>query len=109
MGGSTAGTERMGGWLDSAGRLYPADAYEHLQVAAILRATGDGPKEPWDVADSWVCVKTSGQFLCSVRHVTQAQLDTLGDMIHAAPDSTYRTRLLDSLRELQALELAFCE
>lgn len=93
----------MGGWIAPDGRFYPAGHNEHIGIAAALRATGRGPKDPWDVADPWLKVKTHGEVLFSI-YLTQAQLDTVGDMLIAAPDCPYRSLLLASLRGLHELE-----
>jgi len=93
----------LGGWIAPNGAFYSAGYNEHIGVAERLRATGDGPKDPWDVADPWLLVKNHGQVLFSV-YLTQAQVDTVGDMLIAAPASGYRSRLLASLRDLQELE-----
>lgn len=103
LAGQEAGRQRLGGWISPNGEFYPADHYEHLRVAQQLRATGDGPKDPWDVNDPWLMVKSHGEVLFSV-YLTQAQVDTVGDMLLAAPNSTYRSLLLGSLRSLQELE-----
>jgi hypothetical protein len=101
--GADAGAARRGGWIAPDGRFYAAGYNEHLSVAAMLRATGSGPKDPWDVADPWLLVKCHGEVLYSV-YLTQAQLDTLGDMLRAAPDGPYRSQLIASLRGLRELE-----
>jgi hypothetical protein len=93
----------LGGWIAPRGTFYPAGYNEHIRVAKRLRATGDGPKDPWDVVDPWLLVKSHGEVLFSV-YLTQAQIDTVGDMLMAAPDSGYRSRLLASLRSLHELE-----
>jgi hypothetical protein len=101
--GAEAGASCSGGWIAPDGRFYPAGYNQHLHVASALRATGCGPKDPWDVADVWLLVKSHGEVLFSI-YLTQAQLDTLGDMLAAAPDCTYRSLLLASLRGLHDLE-----
>jgi hypothetical protein len=103
MPGHEAGARCLGGWIAPTGAFYPAGYNEHIRVAEQLRATGSGPKDPWDVADPWLLVKSHGQMLFSV-YLTQAQIDTVGDMLVAASDSGYRSRLLASLRGLHELE-----
>jgi hypothetical protein len=105
MTGTDAGAERRGGWIAPDGKFYPAGFNEHLRVAEMLRAAGGGPKDPWDVADPWLLVKSHGEVLFSV-YLTQAQLDTLVDMLRAAPDCPYRSQLIASLRRLRELETA---
>jgi hypothetical protein len=93
----------LGGWIAPNGAYYAAGYNEHIGVAEQLRATGDGPKDPWDVADPWLLVKSHGEVLFSV-YLTQAQVDAVGDVLMAAPDSAYRSELLASLRGLHELE-----
>src|SRR5690348_12730400 len=59
--GDEAGARCLGGWIAPNGAFYPAGYNEHIGVAEKLRATGDGPKDPWDVADPWLMVKNHGQ------------------------------------------------
>lgn len=103
MSAREAGAQCLGGWIAPDGRFYRADYNEHIRVAERLRATGSGPKDPWDVADPWLLVKSYGEVLFSV-YLTQGQLDTVGDMLRAAPDTSYRSYLLASMRELRELE-----
>jgi hypothetical protein len=98
-----AGARCLGGWIAPDGSFYPAAYGEHIRVAERLRATGAGPKDAWDVADPWLLVKSHGEVLFSI-YLTQPQLDTVGDMLTAAPDSPYRDRLRESLRGLRELE-----
>jgi hypothetical protein len=98
-----AGAGCFGGWIAPNGTFHPTGYSEHLRVAEGLRATGDGPKDPWDVADPWLMVRSSGEVVFSI-YLTQAQLDTVGDMLRAAPDTPYRSQLLKSLRRLHELE-----
>lgn len=103
MTGAQAGTSCSGGWIAPDGGFYPTRYNEHIRVAATLRTTGSGPKDPWDVNDPWLKVESDGEVLFSV-YLTQGQLDTVGDMLRAAPDCPYRSRLLASLRGLHELE-----
>jgi len=100
-----AGAQRMGGWIAPGGRFYPAAHYEHIGVAAALRANGGGPCEPWGMRDGWVLVKTHGEVLALPGRMTQPQLDTLGDMLEAAPEGRHRSALLASLRQLRDMEM----
>jgi len=93
----------MCGWIGPDGRFYPAPQFHHIRVAAELRATGGGPRDPWNMRDGWVMVRAHGEVL-ALPSPTQAQMDTLGDMLRAAPESLYRSNLLASLRELRDLE-----
>lgn len=105
--GSAAGARQLGGWISREGKFYAASPYEHLSIAARLRAMGDGPAEPWHPhRDPWINVKSHGEVIALPGRVSQAQLDTLGDMLLSAPHSHYRSHLLDSLRTLTMLELA---
>jgi hypothetical protein len=94
----------MGGWIAPGGRFYPAPQFHHIRVAYELRATGDGPADPWNMRDGWCMVRASGEALVLPRRVTQPQLDTLADMLIAAPDGSYRSWLLSSLRRVRELE-----
>jgi hypothetical protein len=98
-----AGASCSGGWIAPDGRFYATRYNEHIRIASALRATGSGPKDPWDVADPWLKVMSDGEVLFSV-YLTQGQLDTVGDMLRAAPDCSYRSQLLESLRGLHELE-----
>jgi hypothetical protein len=100
-----AGAGQLAGWIALDGRFYPAPQYHHIRVAHELRATGDGPADPWDMRDGWVMVKAHGEVLVLPRRVTQPQLDTLADMLIAAPDGPYRSWLLASLRRVRELEM----
>ena len=100
-----AGQAGIGGWIAPAGEFYPASKYQHIRVGHELRRTGGGPTEPWDMRDGWVMVRWSGEALALPDRVTQPQLDTLADMLIAAPVGPYRSELLTSLRRLQELEV----
>ena len=102
--GAEAGRKRLGGWIGNDGRFYAAPWLHHLRIAAELRATGDGPGDPWDMRDGWVMVRCHGEVIALPDRVSQAQLDTLADMLLAAPDTPYRSELMASLRLL--LEMA---
>ncbi|TMC11711.1 MAG: hypothetical protein E6J41_05165 [Chloroflexi bacterium] len=104
LSGTEAGRRRTGGWIAPAGTFYSAQYLHHLRVAAELRATGDGPGDPWDMRDGWVMVRCHGEVIALPDRVSQAQLDTLADMLLAAPDTPYRSELMASLRLL--LEMA---
>lgn len=54
--------------------------------------------------DGWVMVKAHGEALVLPGRATQPQLDSLADMLVAAPDGTYRSGLLASLRQLREQE-----
>jgi hypothetical protein len=94
----------MCGWIAPDGRFYRAPYLHHIRVAAELRGTGGGPTDPWDMRDGWAMVKVHGEALVLPHRVTQSQLDALGDMLIAAPESRYRSALLTSLRALHELE-----
>jgi len=94
----------MGGWVSPGGEFFPAPHYHHLRVAAELRATGAGPGDPWRMTDGWCMVRANGEALVLSRKVTQSMLNTLADMLIAAPDGSYRSALLASLRLLRELE-----
>jgi hypothetical protein len=49
-------------------------------------------------------VRASGEALALPRRLTQSQLDTLRDMLIAAPAGMYRSNLLDSLRRVREME-----
>jgi hypothetical protein len=76
----------------------------HLRIAARLRATGDGPVDPWTMRDGWVMVRATGEVIALPDYLSQPQWNTLGDMLIAAPDGQYRSRLLDSIHTIQQLE-----
>lgn len=99
-----AGRRQQGGWLDVRGRFYPAAYLQHIETAALLRATGDGPSDPWIMRDGWVMVKSYGEVIALPGRLTQPQIDSLGDMLCNAPDDLYRKNLLTSLRNLQRME-----
>jgi hypothetical protein len=100
-----AGARCLGGWIGPDGRFFVAAHWEHERVAARLRLMGSGPRDPWDVSDRWCLVKTSGQVLGALP--TQAQLDTVGELIQAAPfDCGYRAALREWLREVAGMEMA---
>lgn len=106
LSGHEAGAQCFGGWLDASGRFYHAPYLHHVRVAAVLRATGDGPADPWDMArTSWAMVKAHGEVLALPGRLTQPQLDTLADMLLAAPAGRWRSDLLASLRQLREVEL----
>jgi hypothetical protein len=90
----------LGGWIAPDGRFYPAPWLHHLRVAAELRATGAGPADPWLMRDGWVMVRATGEVIALPGRAAQAQLDTLGDMLCAAPHGSYRSLLRESLRTL---------
>lgn len=102
--GHDAGRGRVGGWIAPDGRFYPAPWLHHLRVSAALRATGDGPTEPWDMRDGWAMVRADGEVVVLPYQLTQPQLDTLGDMMMAAPASPYRSHIVASLRQLREVE-----
>jgi len=54
--------------------------------------------------DGWVIVKLHGEALALPFLLTQAQVDALGDMLVAAPESGYRSNVLASPRRLRELE-----
>jgi hypothetical protein len=76
----------------------------HLRTAAELRATGDGPVDPWTMRDRWVMVRATGDVIALPDYLSQPQWDTLGDMLIAAPEGPYKSRLVDSIRTIQQLE-----
>jgi hypothetical protein len=100
---AAAGADRRPGWIAPDGRFYAAERWTHVRMAAQLRATGDGPADPWTMADGWVLVRAHGEAVC-LPGITQAQWDTLGDLLIAAPPGVYRRHLLESLRQLRDLE-----
>jgi hypothetical protein len=100
-----AGQAGIGGWIAPAGAFYPASKYQHIRIALELRRAGGGPTEPWDMRDGWVMVRSTGEALALPDRVSQPQLDTLADMLIAAPVGPYRSELLTSLRRLQELEI----
>jgi len=101
-----AGHRQLGGWIDPRGRFYPAAYCAHIRVAFLLRETGEGPAEPWLMAESWwAMVKSHGEVIARPDRLSQAQLDSLSDMLMAAPDGPYRSSLLASLRQLRELEM----
>ena len=100
-----AGQAGIGGWIAPTGEFYPASKYQHIRVGLQLRRTGGGPTEPWDMRDGWVMVRWCGEALALPDRVTQPQIDTLADMLIAAPVGPYRSELLTSLRRLQELEI----
>src|SRR5215472_8629274 len=89
-----AGTTRRGGWIAPCGEFYPCARWEHVQVAAELRASGSGPVDPWDMRDGWCMVKADGELLALPHRLSQPQLDALGDILLGAPESPYRSSLL---------------
>src|SRR5437588_11039001 len=99
MSGIQAGSEQRGGWIAPDGKFYPAAWMQHIHVADQLRATGQGPTEPWDMRDGWVMVRTHGEVVC-LYGLTQPQWDTLGDLLQAAPPGVYRASVLASVRQL---------
>src|SRR2546430_12266786 len=99
-----AGRTGSGGWIAPDGRFYPAPQYGHISVARELRQTGGGPREPWDMRDGWIMVRSSGEALALPHRITQPQLDTLAAVLIIAPVGLYRSALLASLRQLQELE-----
>jgi hypothetical protein len=101
---AAAGAARLSGWIAPDGRFYSAPYLHHIRVAYELRATGEGPTDPWDMRDGWVMVRANGEALVLPNKLTQPQLDTLADMLIAAPESPYRSALLASLRRLRELE-----
>jgi hypothetical protein len=101
--GTEAGARCSGGWIAPDGAFYPAAYNKHLRVASELRSTGSGPKDAWNVDDPWLLVKCHGEVLFSI-YLTQAQMDTVGDMLLATPASGYRSQLLASIRGLRELE-----
>ena len=101
-----AGQAGIGGWIAPDGEFYPAEKYQHIRVGVELRRTGGGPTEPWDMRDGWVMVRWCGEALALPDRVTQPQVDTLADMLIAAPAGPYRSELLTSLRRLQELEIS---
>jgi hypothetical protein len=101
--GGQAGSERLAGWIAPDGKFYPAAWMHHLQVAEQLRATGLGPTEPWDMRDGWVMVRAHGEVVY-LFGLTQAQWDTLGDLLHATASGPFRTNVITSLRQLRDLE-----
>src|SRR5262245_60442259 len=104
---SEAGVDRRAGWLSPEGPFYPCARWKHISMAARLREAGAGPADPWRMTDGWIMVRENGEVVALPGRVTQAQLDTLMDMLVAAPlDSGYRAWMLDSLRQLAELEPA---
>lgn len=101
--GADAGVARRSGWIAPDGKFYPAARWTHVRMAERLRATGDGPADPWTMADGWVLVRAHGEAVCLPR-ITQAQWDTLGDMVVSAPAGAYRSHLLKSMRELREMD-----
>ena len=101
-----AGRERLGGWLDQQGRFYASDQWQHLEIARRLRLTGDGPADPWmPERSSWILVKSYGEAVAMPFRTSQAQWDSLGEILtHAPEDSSYQHYLRVSLRQLQSLE-----
>lgn len=104
MPGEAAGRNRMGGWIAPDGTFYPAQRFHHLRIGAELRGTGDGPSDPWDMRDGWLMVRAHGEVLVLPDRLTQAQLDTLGDMLTAAPDGGFRSYILEALRTLREVQ-----
>ncbi len=102
---TVAGQRQLGGWMDQRGRFYPAAFGAHIRIAFLLRETGEGPTEPWDMRDGWCLVKANGDVWVLPNRVAQPQLDSLGDMLIAAPGGLYRSHLLLSLRRLRELEM----
>ena len=100
-----AGHAGIGGWIAPDGRFYPASKYQLIRIALELRRAGGGPTEPWTMRDGWVMVRSTGEALALPDRVSQPQLDTLADMLIAAPVGPYRSELLTSLRRLQELEI----
>jgi hypothetical protein len=103
---AAAGAQQLGGWLDRSGRFYPAPYNEHIRIAARLRKTGDGPAEPWLMRD-WCMVKSHGEVLVLPGQLSQRQLDSLGDILCAAPEGLYQRNIQASLRQIQQMELSF--
>jgi hypothetical protein len=103
---AVAGRRQIGGWLDSRGRFYPAGFGAHIRVAFLLRETGEGPADPWDMANTtWAMVKAHGEVIALPGRLAQPQFDSLGDMLVSAPDGAYRSHLLVSLRRIQQFEM----
>lgn len=97
--GAEAGARGLGGWINSGGKYYAAKWREHLKVAADLRATGNGPADPWLMRDGWIMVGCDGEVIALPTHISQPQLDTLSDILNTA-HGTYRDVLRSSLRTL---------
>ena len=92
--------------MDARGRFFAARFGAHVRVGFILRQTGDGPADPWDMANTtWAMVKAHGEVIALPGRLAQPQWDSLGDMLVNAPDGSYRSFLLDSLRRLQRFEM----
>src|SRR5689334_6914607 len=91
---SEAGRQRMGGWVGPDGRFYHARHWHHDRVGAVLRATGDGPADQWDINNprGWFKVMNNGEIVARPDLITQPQLDTLADMLQASSEGTFRSQ-----------------
>lgn len=105
LSGHEAGAGCHGGWIAPSGEFYAAPYLHHIRVGAELRATGGGPGDPWTMRDGWAMLRAHGEVVALPGHLSQAQLDTLGDMLLAAPAGRWRSELLASLRQLREVEL----
>jgi hypothetical protein len=100
-----AGAQCMGGWIGPDGRFWPAAYGEHIAVGVLLGRWADGPRLQGRVdLRGWVQVRADGEAV--ILSLTQAQRDALGDMLAAAPASTWRGHLARCLRRHDQPEAA---
>lgn len=101
----------VSGWLAPDGRLYICERYMHGRFAAVLahvhNITGSARLESWQWLEraGWAHLSDIGTLRCTYRLLTQAQLDTLGDLLaDERLPADYRERVGQSLaREVEQL------